>query len=381
MIARLGRLRWEGLALIPIALVLNSPVVALAGLVAWWFVPAAFRRHRERAELALVESDLIAVVDQLSQQVRSGSTLGASFLAAVSERPRAHRELRSVTAGVAAGRRLTDALDELPRPRAHPGESVRLLAASLAILSKSGGPVAPALERLAETLRARRAATAEATTQASQAVASAALLAALPVMFVVFLSIVEPAARSFYLTDVGGGLCAAAMLLCLIAGWFWTERAIWGGGRRPKPEQQMTTLASVTDLVAVAVGSGGGAAEALRAVAERGPAPERDSVRALLGRWRAGVGLTRVLAELPDSLGEPYRPLAMALVSAERDGAPLGAVLARLGDEARHTRRQLAEMRARRLSVHLLLPLVCCSLPGVVVGGVVPLVVVSLRRL
>ncbi len=381
MTSRLGRLRWEGLALVPIAMVLNSPIVALAGLVVWWVLPSTVRRHRERAEQALLEAELIAVVDELSQQVRSGSTLGASFLSVVAKRPRAHRALGGVAAGVAGGRRLSESLDQLPQTQIHPGEIVRLLATSLAVVSKSGGPVAPALERLADTLRARRAAMAEATTQASQAVASAVLLAALPVLFVLVLIVVEPAARSFYLTDMGGGLCVAAMLLCLVGGWVWTERAIWGGTRRRKPERQMTALVSVTDLVAVAVGAGGGAADALRVVAERGPTPEREAVGAMLGRWRAGVGLTSVLAELPDSLGEPYRPLASALVSAERDGAPLGAVLGRLGDEARHTRRQLAEMRARRLSVQLLLPLVCCSLPGVVVGGVVPLVLVSLRRL
>ncbi len=382
MTACLGRLPWEGLALVPLAFALDSPLLALAGLVIWFLVPPAVRRHRQRADLAALEADLVAVIDELSQQVRSGSTVGASFQSVVARRPRAHAELARVTAGVAAGRRLSVALDELSQAETRCSETVRLLAASLAVLSKSGGPVAPALERLADTLRARRGATVEATTQASQAVASAVLLAVLPIVFVLFLVAAEPDARTFYLSEVAGGLCVAAMLLCLLGGWFWTERAIWGGARRrSRSEQQVSALASVTDLVAVAVGSGGGAADALRIVAARGPKSVREPVQLLLGRWRAGVGLTRVLADLPEALGEPYRPLSAALVSAERDGAPVAAVLARLGDEARQARRQLAEIRARRLSVQLLLPLVCCSLPGVVVGGVVPLVLVSVRRL
>ena len=191
--SRLGRLRWEGLALVPIAMVLNSPVVALAGLVVWWVLPSAVRRHRERAEQALLDVELIAVVDELSQQVRSGSTLGASFLSVVAKRPRARRALGGVAAGLAGGRRLSAALDQLSPTHVGPDETVRLLSASLAVVSKSGGPVAPALERLADTLRARRAATTEATTQASQAVASAVLLAVLPVMFVLVLVVVAPA--------------------------------------------------------------------------------------------------------------------------------------------------------------------------------------------
>jgi hypothetical protein len=56
-------------------------------------------------------------------------------------------------------------------------------------------------------------------------------------------------------------------------------------------------------------------------------------------------------------------------------------LLTRLGAEARSARRIQAEIRARRLPVQLLFPLVVCSLPALLVGAVLPLLLLSFRSL
>ena len=71
--------------------------------------------------------------------------------------------------------------------------------------------------------------------------------------------------------------------------------------------------------------------------------------------------------------GPSARGIVDALSSGERYGHPLGPALERLGDDARATRRRLAEAEARRLPVRLSFPLVCCTLPSFVLLTIAPL--------
>ena len=154
----------------------------------------------------------------------------------------------------------------------------------------------------------------------------------------------------------------------------------WLRARRTKA-QLVATTPEVIDLLSVALGSGGTVLQALRLIEARGPQPIQPPVVRFHDRLQAGTPFSLALTELADDLGPSYRGTIAALAGAERDGAPISLLLARLGDEARATRRRLAEAQARRLPVQLLFPLVICSLPAVLVGAVVPLVVLSIDRL
>lgn len=142
-----------------------------------------------------------------------------------------------------------------------------------------------------------------------------------------------------------------------------------------------SALPDVVDLVLVILSAGGTIAEAVRLVAEQGPLAARSAFANGVGLSAAGVPLARALSAISESTSSAYRPIIAALVSSERDGAPIADLLLRLGDEARAARRQLAERRARTLPVQLVVPLVCCSLPAVLAGAVVPLALVALGRI
>ncbi len=150
---------------------------------------------------------------------------------------------------------------------------------------------------------------------------------------------------------------------------------------RRRVEDIERSAADVADLLIVVLGSGAGVLEGVRWVAERGPQPTRPAFARVLERCAGGEPLATALRALPDELGGPYRAMAVALTAAVRDGTPTSALLLRLGDEARASRRREVERTARSLPVHLLFPLVLCSLPSVVVGAVLPLVLVAIGRL
>lgn len=136
---------------IPLAVL---PVAALPAAAVAFYVPVfAERRRRTRAQHA-VDNDLPEAVDLLVLAIGGGLSVRQALEAV------AHRgsgplaaHLRVVVADVNRGRRLADALDDLP---ARAGEGVRPLVAALTSAERYGAPLNAALERLADEVRATR---------------------------------------------------------------------------------------------------------------------------------------------------------------------------------------------------------------------------------
>ncbi|HZQ86868.1 MAG TPA: type II secretion system F family protein [Acidimicrobiales bacterium] len=137
--------------LIPVALL---PVAAVPAAAIAFYVPAvAERRRRIRAQHA-VDNDLPEAVDLLVLAIGGGLSVRQALEAV------AHRgsgplaaHLRAVVADVGRGRRLADALDDLP---ARAGEGVRPLVGALTSAERYGAPLNAALDRLADEVRAIR---------------------------------------------------------------------------------------------------------------------------------------------------------------------------------------------------------------------------------
>ena len=154
-------------------------------------------------------------------------------------------------------------------------------------------------------------------------------------------------------------------------------------GRERSVERRRTTsisrsLPEFLDQLSVAVGAGLSLPHALDVVRPWLGAELGAIVAATVVRLDSGESLADAITDMSRAVPAALsRPLTV-IVSATRDGAPLGASLARAADEARHNQRQLAQARARRLPVLMLLPLVTCVLPAFVLLTMVPLVVSSL---
>jgi tight adherence protein C len=151
---RLGTAAVCALAAAP-ALPAAAPV---AGVVGWCW-PTVQARREERRRLAALATDLPDVVDLFVLAVGAGMTVPLA-VATVSRRASGPlgAELRRVCDDVAVGRRLVEALDDVP---ARAGESARPLVAALVASERYGAPLSAGLERLAREVRRERRRTAE----------------------------------------------------------------------------------------------------------------------------------------------------------------------------------------------------------------------------
>lgn len=117
-------------------------------------VPGVAVRRAERRRLTALAADLPDAVDLLALGVSAGLTvhLAVERVAARGSGPLA-LELRRVVDEVRLGRRLADALDDLP---ARAGEAVRPLVGALVAAERYGAPLVAGLERLADEVRRDR---------------------------------------------------------------------------------------------------------------------------------------------------------------------------------------------------------------------------------
>jgi pilus assembly protein TadC len=89
-----------------------------------------------------------------------------------------------------------------------------------------------------------------------------------------------------------------------------------------------------------------------------------------LDAWRLGIPAERAWAVVDPG----FAPLGRSLVLAERTGASAAVVLTAAAADTRAARQRRALVAARRLAVHLVLPLGLTTLPAFVLWGVVPVV-------
>lgn len=146
---RLGVAVLFGAAFLPVL-----PLAALPAGVAAWGAPGVAARRSERRRLAALAGDLPDVVDLLVLAVGAGLTVPLAVAAVARRAPGPlGAELARAWEETALGRRLADALDDVP---ARAGEAVRPLVAALIASERYGAPLIAGLERLAGEVRADR---------------------------------------------------------------------------------------------------------------------------------------------------------------------------------------------------------------------------------
>jgi tight adherence protein C len=128
------------------------------------------------------------------------------------------------------------------------------------------------------------------------------------------------------------------------------------------------SLPDVLDLLVISVEAGLGFEQAVDRVIENVPSELSDEFARVLGETSAGSTRSDALRGLQERIDLPeIRSFVLAMIQADKFGVSIGRVLRNQADEMRIKRRQLAQEKAQKAPVKMLIPMVFCIFPALFV--------------
>ena len=181
------------------------------------------------------------------------------------------------------------------------------------------------------------------------------------------------AAAAAALVTWTGHLGWQALLVAPLTGLlvFWALGLVGTTDRGQRRREVLAGLAQACDLLGAAVDAGLPVRLAVPVVADAVGGPVGEALGAVAARVQLGVSEQTAWSELTEPGMEP---LARELARSVSTGMGLGRLLRDLAADARRAAAAAAMVRARRVGVRSVLPLMLCDLPAFVLLGIVPVI-------